>query len=196
MRRYAIPSTLAMIVVALPPALAAAQEAEMPTEAEMAAYMAAASPGAEHQKLAAWVGEFEVDTKFWITPGAEPMLSTGKAERKMILGGRYAVEHYEGMFFGQPFEGMGLTGYDNVEKKYVSAWVDNMGTGIQTMSGDYDDQGRLVLLGHYTDPVTGERKTMKAVSVESGDTEVVYMYDVAEDGTENQMMELTYRKKM
>ncbi len=34
---------------------------------------------------------------------------------------------------GMPFEGMGIDGYDNLAKQYVSTWVDNMGTGIMNI---------------------------------------------------------------
>ena len=36
------------------------------------------------------------------------------------------------------FKGMGVEGYDNVKKKFVSSWIDNMGTGIQFSDGTYD----------------------------------------------------------
>jgi len=29
------------------------------------------------------------------------------------------------------FKGMGMEGYDNVKKKFVASWIDNMGTGIE-----------------------------------------------------------------
>ena len=36
------------------------------------------------------------------------------------------------------FQGQGLEGYDNVKKKFVSTWIDNMGTGIMIAEGTYD----------------------------------------------------------
>jgi len=38
---------------------------------------------------------------------------------------------------GMPFEGMGLDGYDNASKEYISIWIDNMGTGIMYMKGKW-----------------------------------------------------------
>ena len=37
-----------------------------------------------------------------------------------------------------PFEGMGIVGYDNLLKKFVSVWIDNMGTGLMPGTGTYD----------------------------------------------------------
>src|SRR3546814_8456449 len=39
---------------------------------------------------------------------------------------------------GQPFNGIGFMGYDNVRGKYVASWVDDMSTGLMTSEGDYD----------------------------------------------------------
>ena len=36
------------------------------------------------------------------------------------------------------FKGMGINGYDNLKQKFVSSWIDNMGTGIATSEGTYD----------------------------------------------------------
>ena len=52
----------------------------------------------------------------------------------MVMDGRYLVEEYDGEMMGQPFKGMGLMAYDNSEQRFVSAWIDNMGTGIMTIS--------------------------------------------------------------
>jgi hypothetical protein len=36
------------------------------------------------------------------------------------------------------FKGMSMDAYDNAKKKFVSGWVDNMGTGIMITEGTYD----------------------------------------------------------
>ena len=36
------------------------------------------------------------------------------------------------------FTGMAIEGYDNVKKKFVSSWIDNMGTMILNSEGTYD----------------------------------------------------------
>ena len=36
----------------------------------------------------------------------------------------------DGKMKDMQFKGMGVEGYDNVKKKFVASWIDNMGTGI------------------------------------------------------------------
>ena len=70
----------------------------------------------------------------------------------MALGGRFLEERVQSSFMGQPFSGIGYTGYDNVKKKYVSTWMDNMGTMIMVMEGTPDPAGKVykTLEIHYT----------------------------------------------
>jgi len=42
------------------------------------------------------------------------------------------------MMMGMPFEGIGINGYDNLKKKFVSTWIDNMGTMIVMSTGTFD----------------------------------------------------------
>ena len=48
----------------------------------------------------------------------------------MMLGGRVMAERMEAKMAGQPFSGLGMTGYDNTSGQYWSTWSDSMGTGI------------------------------------------------------------------
>lgn len=171
---------------------AAAQEPDQ--EAMMAAYMKAATPGAEHEKLAATAGTYTTVSRWWQAPGAPPEEATGSAERSTLLDGRYVVEKYRGTMMGMPFEGMGVTGYDNVEQRYVTIWVDNMSTGIFMMLGQADESGNLVFRGEYKDPASGQTKTMRSVSSRTAGGETFEMYDVAADGSEFKVFEIVYTK--
>src|SRR5216684_3555963 len=44
----------------------------------------------------------------------------------------------DGKMKDMTFKGMGIEDYDNVKKKFVGTWVDNMGTGIMMSEGRYD----------------------------------------------------------
>ena len=52
--------------------------------------------------------------------------------------GNMEMPGQDGKMKNMTFKGMGIEGYDNVKKKFVGSWVDNMGTGIMTSEGDYD----------------------------------------------------------
>ncbi|MGH7199122.1 MAG: DUF1579 family protein, partial [Planctomycetaceae bacterium] len=86
-------------------------------------------------------------------------------------------------------------GYDNAKKKYVSVWIDSMGTGIMQSEGDYEgESGKFVEVGETTSPV-GTMK-IKSVSEPMGDDKFLFtMYWVQEGGKEEKMMEITYTRK-
>jgi hypothetical protein len=104
----------------------------------MAKWMEFATPGAEHKMLDTKVGKWTDKVTCWMSPDAPPMAGTSTSEYKWTMGGRYLQGTTKGDFDGMPFEGMATIGYDNMKKKYVSSWIDNMGTGIMTAEGTYD----------------------------------------------------------
>jgi hypothetical protein len=150
--------------------------------AVMAAYEKAMTPAAPHARLAEMAGEWQLEVKFWMQPGGEPMVSTATSTRKMIMGGRYLADHVEGDAMGQPFTGMGLTGYNNVEERFEATWVDNMGTGIFTSHGEWnEEENALVMHGSYVDPATGKKKMVKTISrIVGPDKEIFEQYEKSE----------------
>ena len=80
----------------------------------------------------------------------------------LIVSGDKAVARvtargtHKGEFMGKPHEGHGFLGYDNTKKRYVTVWIENMGTGIMSAEGDYDPaKKQLTLAGEYADPISG-----------------------------------------
>jgi len=97
---------------------------------------------------------------------------------------------------GQPFEGIGVAGYDNAKKMFVGSWVDNMGTGIMTMSGTWDDATKSInYTGTMIDPMSGKdipfREVWKFVD---DNTQVMEMYSIMA-GKEFKNMEIKYTRK-
>ena len=113
------------------------------------------------------------------------------------MDGRYVQETAEGMFNGMPFHGMGVYGYDNMEKKYVTSWVDNMGTGIMSTKGDASDDGKtMTFTGMGDDPMSGKEVPMRSVIHWMGKDQYHFeMYGPGPDGKEMKMMEITYTRK-
>jgi len=93
------------------------------------AMMKAATPGEHHKALGRYVGDWTFTNTMWMDPSQPPMKSNGTVHAEWMLGNRYLSSTFRGSFGGQPFEGHATDGYDNVAGKYVSSWVDNMGTG-------------------------------------------------------------------
>ncbi len=104
----------------------------------MKKYQAAGTPGEPHKVLADAAGKWKTTSQMWQSPEAKPETSKGTANLKMILGGRWLQQEFKGTAMGQPFEGIGLLGYDNIKGKYESHWFDSMSTASMDAEGDYD----------------------------------------------------------
>ena len=121
------------------------------------------TPGPMHQLLASQNGTWDGDLKMWMAPGAPPMEMKGVAVNKMIYDGRYQEAEHSGNMgeYGQ-FIGKAITGYDNAKKKFYSSWIDNMGTGIMLMEGDYDSTTKtFTFTGKMTNFVNGKDCTIR-----------------------------------
>ncbi len=174
-----------------------ATKAATDEKAAMEAMMKASIPGENHKKLEAFVGTFDVKVKTWEKPGAAPQESAGTSEGKMVLGGRYVHEDFQGTFMGQPFTGMGMTGYDNVQKKFVSTWADTMSTGIMTSTGKANASGNgMDMSGSMADPVTGKMMTVQQkVEIADNDHHRFEMWGPAPDGKNFKMLEIEYTRR-
>ena len=179
-----------------------AQEGAPPRDAEaeaeaLAAYLVAANPAEEHERLASLEGEWTVSGKFWSEPDGEAITATHASKMRMALGKRYLIEDLVGDLWGEEFRGIGITAFDNVEEQYITVWMDNLSTGILVLRGQYDlGEDAVIMTGEYTDPVTREKKSLRSVErVTAEGTRVYEHWEVQGDGTELKVMELTYRRK-
>ena len=160
--------------------------------AMMATWMANAAAGEMHQMLAKDDGEWTGETTMWMDPTKPPTKSKGIAVNKMVLGGRFQYSEHKGCMGGMPFEGYGFTGYDNAKKKWVGSWVDNMGTTMMIMEGDYDAATKtLKMNGKCTDPMSGKQMTMREeLTTVDDNTKKMVMYGPDMTGKEYKMMEI------
>jgi len=198
--RKAWPSLLLTLVLAVP-AVAAPQDKPMAASAAPAmdamteAYMKAASPGPQHERLAKMVGHWTTQTKMWMDPSKPPQESTGTMDSAMALGGRYLVSIHRGQMMGMAFEGHELDGYDNVSGRYVGAWIDNMGTGVMSLTGDLDASGKVMTMtGEIVDPLTHKKMTYKGVSTHVDDDTFRYDSYMVDGGKEVKVMEMTGKR--
>ncbi len=179
------------------PAPAAKTKAGPSEEEAMKAWMAYATPGEPHQRLAKGEGTWAVKVKSWMNPSKPPEETEGTSVAKMVLGGRYLEEQYEGTMMGQPFSGMGTTGYDNYKKKYVATWIDSAATGIMTTTGTFDRSGKVMTSwGTMDDPVG--KKTVKVKMVGTwvdDDTHQFEMWNPSPDGKMHKSLEMVYTRK-
>ena len=194
--RGARAALFALVLIALP-ALADSKTDAPKTDAAhdaMAEAMAKlAAPGAPHQALAANAGKWKATVKSWFAPG-EPTVTTGSSQNTMILGGRFLEQKFAGTMMGRPFEGYGLTGYDNGSGKYQSFWIDNAGTAMMLMSGSADAAGTTITMTGTMNMPDGSASSVKGVTrIVDPKTHVFSMYGTMGE-QEQLMMEITYRK--
>jgi hypothetical protein len=141
------------------------EQPEMPSPEQMEAVMKLLQPGEHHEHMAQTVGKWKTVAKMWQMPGAPPTESEGTSEVVAVMDGRYFKTTYDGTFMGQPFNGMGIDGYDNIRKKHVGSWIDTMGTGIMNYEGTCsDDHKVLTTYAEVDDPMSGQRIKMRQVT--------------------------------
>ncbi len=173
-----------------------AQDQQFDQQAAMKAWQAAATPGPMHAFWAKMAGKWKTHSKMWMEPGDPPMESDGEVDMEMVLGGRYLQERFHGTSMGQPFEGYGLTGYDNVTGTVTAIWCDNMSTGMAVMTGKAAAPGEpLELTGTYADPVTKQMIAIRGVTTyqdEDHHTFEYFMHYPGED--EFKSMEIRYER--
>jgi Protein of unknown function (DUF1579) len=166
------------------------------SQEDMKAFMNYMTPGPIQQMMAKSVGTWTGAVTMWMQPGAPPTTSTLETNNEMILGGRYLQGLHKGSMMGMPFEGIGTTGYDNARKIFVSSWVDNMGTGLLYMEGNWDENAKTInLSGKSTDPLTGKDIPTREVWKFVDDTHQVLEMYFTEKGQEFKGMEIAFTKK-
>ncbi|MBL8856980.1 MAG: DUF1579 domain-containing protein [Planctomycetes bacterium] len=168
-----------------------ADEAEM-----MKKWMEFATPGEGHKQLADKAGKWNMKVKMIMAPGAPAEESPATSEVKWIMDGRFLEDHTQGEFQGMPFVGLGHLGYDNMKKKYVGTWMDNMGTAIMTMEGTYDAKTKTFnYTGEMPDVMAGvSKKNRTTEKIVDKDNWVMSSYATGPDGKEYLAMEITYTR--
>ena len=113
-----------------------------------------------------------------MAPDAPWVVSEGKSNIQMIMGGRYMSELTNFEMMGQQVEGRLLQGFDNVSKKYQTVWIDTTGTRMMIAEGTEVKPGIVEYHGTMKDFMTPEgRPYMYHVTTKSNDEVLMEMYD-------------------
>jgi hypothetical protein len=165
-------------------------------QAEMELYKKLATPGEPHKLLASLAGSWTTKTKEWMEPGKPPVESTGSAEMKMLLDGRFLQQEYSGQMIGQPFSGLEIIGYDNLLKRYVTSWMSTMGTGTFIMEGTASADGKTITLkGKHAEPGGGHMAHRAVWTIVDNNTQTFDMFGTHHGGKEMKIMEIIYTRK-
>lgn len=154
------------------------------------------TPGDVHKMMASWDGAWSGEVTSWEHAEAQPQKSTLASTNKMVMNGLYQESTHAGNMMGMPFQGKGTMGYDNVTKKFTSTWIDNMGSGLMTMTGTWDDASKsMTLKGTGTNPITkGDCEMREVYKIIDDKTHLMEMYRT-DDGKEFKTMEIKFSKK-
>src|SRR5215813_197926 len=162
-----------------------------PLFAQSPAPVTASSPATATSAVTAPVGQ------------PNPQESKGTATRKSVMGGRYVVMDVTGKMQmpdetgkmkDMQFKGMGVEGYDNVKKKFVSSWIDNMGTGIQFSDGTYDPATKTLTYTSEIEMMPGMKMPVReALKLTDKDHMTLEWYET-HGGQEKKTMEIAYTR--
>lgn len=198
MRAISILLMCVSLLVTASPGLAKEKKSDKPMDpqAMMELWKKLATPGEPHKLFATLAGSWTTTTKEWMEPGKPPTESTGAAEMKMLLDGRFLYQELNSQMMGQPFSGIGIDAYDNMTKKYVTVWMDTMGTGIFIMEGTGSADGKTITLkGSHPEPGGGKMSHRAVWKIVDANNQTFDMYGAHHGGKETKMLEIVYQRK-
>jgi len=167
------------------------------TSEDMQACMQAGIPGEQHAMMSKSVGTWNGKCEMWMAPGMPGSKSECKSVVTSLMDGRFVQIDNKGEMMGQPFHGMGVNGFDNVSGKYVSTWIDNMGTGIMNGTGELSKDGKVMTWNYtYNCPLTKKPSIMREVETHSGpDAFRLEMFtNDPKSGKEYKMMQIDFTR--
>ncbi len=166
------------------------------TQDMMKVYKELGTPGAQHIFLSRMAGSWKASARTWMDPDKPPQEHKGTSEQKMIFDGRYLYDEESMDMMGAPYKGMGITGYDNNTKKYVSFWLDSMSTHILYFEGTAGADGKSITMeSYFDDPVRGPMKNRSVTKIIDSNTYTFEMYSEEKNKKEYKMMEITYSRQ-
>jgi len=155
-----------------------------------------AKPGEMHKWLAKFTGTWDGRIVEFSNP-TKPDTTKAVEVVGMTLNGLYQTTSFTGRVQGMPFEGRSITGYDNAKKLFVNSWIDNMSSGIISMTGTYDEKTKtLNFSGTQTNPVTAKDMNIRQeMIVVDDDSYTLVMYGEGPDGKEAKFMEGFFKRR-
>ena len=170
-------------------------EAGADEAAMMEAMERAGTPGAHHEAMARFAGKWNATMRMWEQPGSEPAVFEGTMTNKMVMGGRYMEQIFEGEVMGEPMSGRGVAAFDNVTGKHTGIWYDSLSTQIAYSEGECNKDHTVETAYMKThDPMGNEINAKLVTRVVSDDEHVFEYYMLLPDGGEFKSMEIVYKR--
>jgi hypothetical protein len=169
------------------------------TEADMQACAMAGTPGEQHKAMVKEAGVWMGKNSMWMPGSTEVMKAESTTTVTPMLDGRFIKVEVEGEMPGMgPFKGFGINGFDNVSGKYVSTWIDSMGTGMMNGTGELSKDGKTMTWTYTANcPITKKPVAYRQVEKQTGaDTKTLEMFGPdPKSGKEFKMMSVELTRK-
>jgi len=167
-----------------------AQTTDQDQQKAMEAYAKAMAVAENHGLLEFFIGRWDVTSTMWSFPGTPPTTSQNAGDVTSILGGRFIMMKFSGTMMGQPFEGIQIVGYDNMQKKFQTLWIDSSSTAFFLLSGTCDAARKTWTdMGRWADPMGGTTNVRSVTRIVGPDEYVYEMYMGMPDGKEFKSLE-------
>ena len=102
------------------------------------------NPGAEHDMLKQYGGDWALEYEYRMGMDQEPMTSPGEGKIEMILGNRFMKWSSKGEMMGQQVESLMILGFDKRIKKFTIYGFDTMGTYAVSAQGEQDTETGII----------------------------------------------------
>ena len=186
---------LLTLCLAVAPLLAQEKPSAAEQQKAMEVYMKAGAVTENHEFLKKYAGTWDCQVKGWMAPGQPPTVSQGTFQGEMRLDGRFLFMDFKGEMFGQPFAGVQIIGFDNMQQKYISLWIDNTSTFFFMTTGTRQDNV-ISESGLFPDPLTGAQLPVKARTTWVSADEYLYeQFMVQADKSEFKSMEMSCKRR-
>lgn len=186
---------LLTLCLAVAPLLAQEKQSAAEQQKAMEVFMKVGAVTENHEFLKKYVGNWDCQVKGWMAPGQPPTVSQGTFLGEMRLDGRFLFMDFNGTMFGQPFAGVQIIGFDNMQQKYVSLWIDNTSTIFFMTSGTRLDNV-ISESGLWPDPLTNTQLPVQARTTWVGADEYLYeQFMIQADKSEFKSMEMSCKRR-
>jgi hypothetical protein len=155
------------------------------------AVMKAGAVTENHALLKPLVGKWNGAIRTWDSPTAMAQPSQGSSEAVSLYDGRFVMEKFKATMMNMPFQGMSVTGYDNLQKEFCLFWIDNNSTAFFLFRGTYDAVKKaFTYASKWTMPMGQTWDVRMVIRVVSPDEHVQEMYVTMPGQKEYRTMEI------
>jgi hypothetical protein len=139
----------------------------------------------------------EEDAGLWrafveVRPGPDAPIQTSEGTLSCRMCGTWLVSDFKNETSG--FEGHGISGWDQIEKRYVATWVDPMRRGLVVMHGEWDPHARtMTFVGEMSRP-DGSRLRWREVTEKSAPNVRIFRSFVPTPPGELEVMTVRYER--